>query len=457
MFRNLLMISAPVLSLALSTSPGKGQGLFWTELKARAVRRADLDGTNIEDLVATDARRPHDITVDLVGRRIYWTEFGGNAEGDPVGGVKRANMDGTDVVELVSQTFIDPWGIAIDVGGGKMYWTVRRTVRSIQRANLDGSEIEDLVTSGLEYPRGIALDIGAGKMYWADPGTSKIQRANLDGSNVEDLVTEEMADIFRPVGIALDPAGGKMYWTDREAGPSGYGRIWRTNLDGTDNELLFITADDQDAPAIALDVSAGKIYLTVTSRMPGEGAIWLANMDGSAVEQIISGLIDPMGIALAPREPVVATLDIMPGSCPNPLNVRRRGIVRIAVVGDSAFDVTEIGVDSLLLTRADGVGEGVQPITRRSGRMASLKDTSAPLFGAPCTCQDGGGDGVDDLVLRFSAREMIRSLELHRLPHNASVVLTLGGSLLDERSFQASDCIVVKGRRNDTPGRRRHP
>ena len=67
---------------------------------------------------------------------------------------------------------------------------------------------------------------------------------------------------------------------------------------------------------------------------------------------------------------VGASLDIKPGACPNPLNVRSRGVVPMAVLGSESFDVTEIDVDSLALTRTDGAGGcgGQLNVGRRHGR-----------------------------------------------------------------------------------------
>ena len=127
--------------------------------------------------------------------KIYWADESSNK-------IQRANLDGSEVEDLVTgprnSDFED---IALDVGRGKMYWKDNSRPYKIQRANLDGSEVEDLITgSGYAgYEGGLALDVGRGKIYWTN-GRSKIQRANLDGSEVEDLIT----GLDDPNGIALD-------------------------------------------------------------------------------------------------------------------------------------------------------------------------------------------------------------------------------------------------------------
>ena len=136
--------------------------------------------------------------------KMYWTNAG------RWDSIQRADIDGTNVKDLVTTGLSEPQDLALDLAGGKMYWTDQGTDK-IQRAYLDGSNIEDLVST-LDYPVGLALDVTEGKMYWTDMGTDKIRRANHDGSNVEDLVTKGLS---RPRGIALDTVSGKMYWTTR--------------------------------------------------------------------------------------------------------------------------------------------------------------------------------------------------------------------------------------------------
>ena len=126
--------------------------------------------------------------------KMYWTDYGMRK-------IQRANLDGTEIEDLVTRGPGGPEGIALDVSAGKMYWTDWQGIR-VQRSNLDGSGIEDLVTSGLWRPEGIVLDIPTGKMYWTDVATGKIHRANLDGSEAEDLVASGLKG---PDGITIGP------------------------------------------------------------------------------------------------------------------------------------------------------------------------------------------------------------------------------------------------------------
>ena len=272
--------TGPVLTAEIPVTSTRDQHLFiyWTDFVTDKIQRANLDGSNVQDLVTQGLGVPSGIALDVRGGKMYWID-------NDTGKIQRANLDGSNVQDLVTQGLAGPVDIALDVAGGKMYWTDFGTDK-IQRANLDGSNVEDLVTQGLRSPRSIALDVGGGKMYWTDYGTVKIQRANLDGSNIEDLVTKGLRT---PLGIALDVGGGKMYWTD-----NGTDKIQRANLDGSNVQNL-VTQGLGVPSGIALDVAGGKMYWTDG----GTDKIQRANLDGSNVEDLITqGLEDPSGIAL---------------------------------------------------------------------------------------------------------------------------------------------------------------
>ena len=279
------------LTTEIHVTANRGEALltiFWIDNGTDKIQRANLDGSNIEDLVTQGLEFPRGIALDVEDGKMYWTDTDTNK-------IQRANLDGSDVQDLVTQGLEFPSGIALDVAGGKMYWTDYGTDK-IQRANLDGSNVEDLVTQGLRSPSGIALDVAGGKMYWTDTDTDKIQRANLDGSDVQDLVTQGLEF---PSGIALDVAGGKMYWTDY-----GTDKIQRANLDGSNVEDL-VTQGLRSPSGIALDVAGGKMYWTDT----GTDKIQRANLDGSNVEDLVTqGLEIPLGIAIGIFSPVNPTI-----------------------------------------------------------------------------------------------------------------------------------------------------
>ena len=268
------------INLTDVSEPQPNPELYWTDLSEDKIQRADLDGSNVEDLVTSGLDAPVGLALDVSAGKMYWTEWERNK-------IWRANLDGSNIEDLITSGRVPVW-LALDVAGGKLYWTDWGTDR-IQRANLDGSNVEDLVTTGLNSPAGLVLDVPGGKMYWTDSSEDKIQRADLDGSNVEDLITSGFGS---PSGLALDVASGKMYWTDRERG-----EIRRADLNGANIEDVITRGLDKPYE-VDLDLAAGKMYWTDLDT----DKIQRANLDGSNVEDLVTradGLEDPSGLALA--------------------------------------------------------------------------------------------------------------------------------------------------------------
>ncbi|MFQ5807361.1 MAG: right-handed parallel beta-helix repeat-containing protein [Phycisphaerae bacterium] len=138
---------------------------------------------------------------------------------------------------------------------------------------------------------------------------------------------------------------------------------------------------------------------------------------------------------------VVAYLDMKPGSCPNPLNRRSHGVLPAAIVGNAEFDVTQIDVDTLVLTRADGVGGSVAPLMEPPGPDIQVEDVATPFEGELCDCHELEGDGIDDLSMKFDAQTVVSELQLNDLPGGVLVELVVSGELLDGTPLSATDCV----------------
>lgn len=132
-------------------------------------------------------------------------------------------------------------------------------------------------------------------------------------------------------------------------------------------------------------------------------------------------------------------IDIKPGSCPNPLNVKSKGVLPVAVLGTEDFDVTDIDPETILLTREGYEGYVVTPIRW------SYEDVATPFEGEECDCHDLDGDGYLDLTLKFKTRELVDVLDLEDEAGNM-ILLILTGNLKEEeggKSIIGSDCIKV--------------
>jgi hypothetical protein len=128
-------------------------------------------------------------------------------------------------------------------------------------------------------------------------------------------------------------------------------------------------------------------------------------------------------------------LDIKPQSCPNPLNVKSRGVFPLAVLGTEDFDVSLIDTASIELA-------GVSAIR------SSLEDVATVIVdGNECQCTEGGPDGYVDLNLKFRTQEIVGELvdTPGDLADGQVLALTLAGRLLDDTPIEGTDCVVLVG------------
>ena len=123
--------------------------LYWAEPFGRIRRVRLASDQKIPMDIATGLHDPRSIAI--AKGKIYWAEhFGGGR-----GRLRRANLNGTKIEELRTFTRDVPIGITIDALDNKIYWTL--STGKIQRANLVGKFVTGVVT-GLIRPGVIALD-----------------------------------------------------------------------------------------------------------------------------------------------------------------------------------------------------------------------------------------------------------------------------------------------------------
>lgn len=125
---------------------------------------------------------------------------------------------------------------------------------------------------------------------------------------------------------------------------------------------------------------------------------------------------------VAPRPYIEVPLDIKPQSCPNPLSVKAKGVLPVAILGTEDLDVTQVDPASVLL-------EGVAPL-----RWA-LEDVATPfepfISKEDCLdCTDEGPDGYMDLTLKFKAEEVAAALG--EVDDGDCLVLEVTGNLKEE-------------------------
>lgn len=160
--------------------------------------------------------------------------------------------------------------------------------------------------------------------------------------------------------------------------------------------------------------------------MIGRGGNFYQSANGYRNHQ---GLIDEVKIYNRALTPVVEVdIDIKPGSCPNPLNVKSKGVLPVAILGTEDFDIFDIDVASIRM-------EGISPI--RSG----YEDVATPFEGEICECHELGADGYLDLTLKFTTQEIVDAIG--DVNDGDEVILSIIGKLSDGSDFAGADCVVI--------------
>jgi hypothetical protein len=139
-------------------------------------------------------------------------------------------------------------------------------------------------------------------------------------------------------------------------------------------------------------------------------------------------------------------LDIKPGSCPSPLNVRSRGVLPVAILGSDDTDVTSIDPETILITR-----EGFEDVVPVAPIRYSYDDVGTPSEGDLCDCdhpgeddldEDINADGITDLTLKFSVPELVDGLGLKDVASGTIIPLTIVGES-EDGTFMGEDCVKI--------------
>lgn len=130
---------------------------------------------------------------------------------------------------------------------------------------------------------------------------------------------------------------------------------------------------------------------------------------------------------------IEVSADVKPGSCLNPLNVKSKGVLPVAILGTEDFDVMTIDPASIRLNFESSTDpEGIPPV-----RWA-YEDVATPYLANCGGCHKLGPDGYLDLVLKFDTSSLAIITITHHTDGEA-VLLYITGNL--KREFSGSSII----------------
>lgn len=352
-------------------------------------------------------------------------------------------------------------------------------------APADGESVMGRGIEGVSGPSAVSLN---GAISLVDYGTltceglitfDDLPLAPLPGTNYDGIFESNGADFAeRFAGQTLSYSGNHDVLSGTPSGPLSL-QVGAANQNinvvqspdcGVDNVLDGLGPDGypnssaigEGAFAVLFDFDQSEFGFTLCGGDGGTATVDFFRRDGSLIDQIVlsglstqnygfsraGGVKDIAGISVYNADAAGVgfdnlchdvpgiegryALDIKPGSCPNPIVVKSKGVVPVAILGTGTGDVMDIDPSTIML-------EGVVPLRY------NYDDVSTPVIdGGDCECTTDGPDGFTDMTLKFDNQELIAALG--PIQTGDVLVLTLTGNLLDGTPFELTDCMIVRGK-----------
>uniref|UniRef100_A0A3Q3IDS7 Low-density lipoprotein receptor-related protein 4 n=1 Tax=Monopterus albus TaxID=43700 RepID=A0A3Q3IDS7_MONAL len=176
--------------------------VFWSDVTLDRIMKANLNGSNVEEVISTGLESPGGLAIDWIHDKLYWTDSGTSR-------IEVANLHGTHRKVLLWQNMEKPRAIALHPIEGKIYWTDWGNTPRIEYANMDGSNRRVIADTHLFWPNGLTIDYAGRRMYWVDAKHHVIERADLDGRNRKAVISQGL-----PHPFAITVFEDSLYWTD---------------------------------------------------------------------------------------------------------------------------------------------------------------------------------------------------------------------------------------------------
>ena len=182
-----------------------GNFLYWTESGTNKIRGANINGTNIHDVLSTTVYSPGFLAMDFSTHTLYWLN-----ESSPWKAIMSCDTSGNNVKTVVAN-ITQAWSFAIDQTSHLIYW-INTGVDSLQKANYAGTlpaPIVDVAGNLSRYTRGMAFDNAGTNLYWSDLGSDHIMRYHIVGGAVDQLASAPYTQgmtIGSPISLPIELA-----------------------------------------------------------------------------------------------------------------------------------------------------------------------------------------------------------------------------------------------------------
>jgi len=139
-----------------------------------------------------------------------------------------------------------------------------------------------------------------------------------------------------------------------------------------------------------------------------------SNNGSGTVTLIVNGIEQTIGAGESATLIIEITIDINPGSEENPINLKSKGVIPVAILSTDSFDATTLDVRTMTF--------GPNSATESHNRLH---------------IEDVNGDGLDDVVLHFRTQDIGLDED--------TTSLDLSGQTVDGFSVKGTGDVIIKG------------
>lgn len=190
--------------------------IFWIDLGSARLMRSAVDGTNPIQIAAVSTNNDG-VSVDDVGRRVFWTQDTR---------VRSATLDGADIRDVATGSV--PVGVFVDAASDRVFWSDVGTGLIEVSTRAGAGRIT--VASGIGEVHGFDFDNATNTLWFCESTSGTIKSVAAGGGTP----VVEISGRTSPTDLTIDFSNGFIYFTQSGAAPG----LFRANIDGTNIRSL---------------------------------------------------------------------------------------------------------------------------------------------------------------------------------------------------------------------------
>lgn len=183
----------------------KEERLYYADVGNKTLNRIFTNGTGEENLIRHEAHGLEGMTVDWIGRKLYWLDRTSKH-------LDVSELDGRHRKTILGKGMTDPRAIVVHPGIGYLFFSDWGHQAFIAKIGMDGTNLTRIVlySQKLVWPNALAIDFFSDKIFWADAHLDVIEYSDFDGNHRHQVISGSSV----PHVFSLTVFDDWLYWTD---------------------------------------------------------------------------------------------------------------------------------------------------------------------------------------------------------------------------------------------------